>query len=517
MKGIIAAGHTKTAESAQIILEEGGNAFDAALAAICTACFAEPALASMGGGGFLLAAPASGPKVLYDFFVQTPLSKSGVEKPDFYPVICDFGGTKQEYFVGLASIATPGIPSGIMSVHRDLATLPMKQLVAPAVDYAKNGVEFKGAQHFVLKGLEEIYAASPEALAVFGDPQYPQELIKENSLFKNPDYADFLESFALEDERLFYLSEIGKNLDRVSREQGGFLRKNDLEDYVSIKRRPLEVEFANTELITNPLPSTGGRLLALTLQLLETSRLHQFEYGSFQHLDAVIKSMLITEDARRQNLQENKFRLTDSPKLIRSGMISELAQKLNAQIEFSGNTTHISVADRQGNLASATITNGQGSGYIIPKTGIVLNNMLGEPDLNPSGYHQWPENRRISSMMAPSILIDEKGKIVMGTGGASRIRSALLQFILNLKVFGLPLDQAVNRGRVHYELNELQVEDDFSPVVLSDLQHAYPNFNLWAEKNYYFGGVHAVSVSHDGREVSGVGDERREGVFLIAK
>ncbi|MCB1034102.1 MAG: gamma-glutamyltransferase, partial [Acidobacteria bacterium] len=126
-RGVIAAGHAATAEAAAQVLEAGGNAFDATLAAFLAACVAEPILASLGGGGFLLAHPANGHQVLYDFFTQTPLRIRQGDL-DFYPIEGDFGGTIQEFHIGFGSIACPGGVAGLFEVHRDLGSVPLPEL-----------------------------------------------------------------------------------------------------------------------------------------------------------------------------------------------------------------------------------------------------------------------------------------------------------------------------------------------------------------------------------------------------
>ena len=141
-RGAVACGHPATAEAAQEILLDGGNAFDATLAALCAATVAEPVLASLGGGGFLLAQPYDGEARLYDFFVETPHQphRASSSEIDFYPIHADFGTATQEFHIGLGAIATPGVVKGLFAIHQDLASLPMRRLVEPAIRLARDGV-----------------------------------------------------------------------------------------------------------------------------------------------------------------------------------------------------------------------------------------------------------------------------------------------------------------------------------------------------------------------------------------
>jgi len=185
------------------------------------------------------------------------------------------------------------------------------------------------------------------------------------------------------------------------------------------------------QITTNPLPSTGGLLMGFGLQLL-ASLGHDIEFGSYAHLRLLAEIMQQTSDARLRYLGETEAdqhaeRLLD-PELLRQYRLC-VADRTRA---LSG-TTHMSIMDRMGNVAALTVSNGEGNGYVIPGTGVMLNNMLGEEDLNPEGFHRWPTAHRMTSMMAPTILLERDGRTVAtGSGGSNRIRTAILQVLLNL-------------------------------------------------------------------------------------
>ena len=173
-------------------------------------------------------------------------------------------------------------------------------------------------------------------------------------------------------------------------------------------------------------------------------------------------------------------------------------------------TTHFSVIDAQGNVASMTVSNGEGCGSIVPHTGVMLNNMLGEQDLNVGGFHLWTENQRMTSMMAPSLIQTAGGHLVAtGSGGSNRIRTALLQVIMNLTEFDMDVTRAVTRPRIHLEGTKLSAEGGFSSTQIDRLMADYPDHELWAERNLFFGGAHTVMAGE--AEFAGVGDPRRRG------
>jgi gamma-glutamyltranspeptidase/glutathione hydrolase len=175
-------------------------------------------------------------------------------------------------------------------------------------------------------------------------------------------------------------------------------------------------------------------------------------------------------------------------------------------------TTHISVVDGQGNAASLTLSNGEGSGYVLSGSGIMLNNMLGEEDLNPGGFHCWDSGVRVSSMMAPTLAIEQQRIIATGSGGSNRLRTAILQTLNNLCLFGMDVRTAVDSPRLHIENGLLSIEPGFPEPAVDEVCAGYPDQHRWTEKNLFFGGTH--TVIYDGGRFSGAGDPRRDGVFL---
>ncbi|MCU7809746.1 MAG: gamma-glutamyltransferase [Candidatus Thiodiazotropha sp. (ex Notomyrtea botanica)] len=507
-RGIVAAGHDKTAHTASEILLAGGNAFDAALAAMLTACVAEPVLASPGGGGFLTAMPTESDPVVYDFFAQTPRQKQPEESIDFHPIVADFGTASQVFHIGMGSIATPGFIRGLFAIHRELCRLPLEMIAAPAIQLAREGLPINPFQDLIARIVAPILQASPGSLAIHASPTDPTRLIQKGEIHVQPLLADFFAALQHEGEALFYEGEVGKQLIEDCRMMGGRLRSEDLQAYQVIKRHPLQHRYRGTRLITNPLPSLGGTLIAFSLGLLEAEPVGIFRPGSEQHLRHLSHVMRLTQEIRR-----------DQQPLMDSILSPEVSRHYRSLLQHGAiakrGTTQISIADSQGNLASMTLSNGEGCGYVIPDTGIMMNNMLGEEDLNPNGFHCWPENQRLSSMMAPSLLLTKTGDtIVTGSGGSNRIRSAILQVISNLLDFGMPLEQAISQPRIHYEANLLSLESGILQPVADALSDEFPQQQRWGAKNLFFGGAHTVIRQHSGR-LTGMGDERRGGVSLL--
>ncbi len=512
--GIVAAGHPATAAAASEILADGGNAFDAVVAAHFAACIAEPVLASLGGGGFLLARTAAGERHLYDFFTQTPRRQRATAEVDFRPILADFGTATQEFHIGLGAVACPGSVKGLFRIQRELGRLPMRRLVEPAVALARRGVRVNALQAYIFDIVGAIYSDDPRVLALFAARRDPARLVRHGELLRQPRLADTLEALAREGEALFYVGELGQRLVRDCRERGGHLGHDDLAGYRVQRRRPLRVDYRGARIYTNPAPSAGGMLIAFGLRLLEAAGGPGGRFGSAEHLARLAAVMEATGAARAEVACETDTRRR-SARLLGSDLVRRYREQVLGRPACHRGTTHVSVLDAEGNEASMTVSNGEGAGYAIPGTGIVMNNMLGEEDLNPHGFHAWPCDTRMASMMAPTLLARADGTdVVLGSGGSNRIRTAILQALVNLVDFGMPVAAAVRKPRIHLESGQLSVERGFPAEVVRGLCASHPGAQCWDARNLFFGGVHAVARDRRSGMLSGAGDPRRGGVCM---
>lgn len=480
-KGIIAAGHQETAEAAAIILRDGGNAFDAAIAAFFASFINEPCMSSAGGGAFANILTAQGQSILLDCFCQTPRQKKLGKSVDFDPIVVNFGSTTETFHVGMGTIAVPGVIAGIYYLQEHFATRPMEVLLQPALDLAKNGVAINGFQHFDIQILKDILTKSKESRELFFPNGKP---ISVGSTLYMPAMADYLEFLVKEGQREFYEGEFAQQLVADCTEHGGFITQEDMTNYKVQVSRPLRFSYRNKTILTNPLPSVGGTLLGLILRKLE--QLPQGSYPPFS-------------PAHVQHLQQS---------LDEVYRIERTATNLNKKW---GSTSHFNVIDKTGNAINITMSNGEGAGYVIEGTNIMLNNMLGEASLLPNGFHSWTPDTRLASMMSPTLVLDEQGQIqtALGTGGASRIPAAIAQVLHYLIDFNFPIQKAVEAARLHNEHLELNLEPDF-------VDKHCPKANLeivnWKETTMFFGGVH--TIHRQKRQWEAVGDARREGFAL---
>ena len=509
-RGVVAAGHTLTAEAAVEALRAGGNAFDAVLAALAVACVAEPVLCTPGGGGYLLAHPASQKPRVYDFFVQTPGKRLPDSSLDFRPILADFGSVTQEFHIGLGTVAVPGLVKGLFEIHRDLGSLPMPDILAQAVAHAKQGVVMTPFQAYVLRVVTATFTATQACRRIFASPRDGALLVGEGEVLRQPELADVLETLAIEGDALFYRGEIAAAIAR-DMAAGGQISRDDLASYAVERRAPLMLDYHGARMYTNPPPSSGGLLIAFGLKLLESIDVAALGSGSCAYLETLARVIGVTAEARVAAGGDTGL---DGDTLLDETFLARYRKEIAGRAASRRGTTHISIIDAERNLASLTVSNGEGSGYVVPGTGIVMNNMLGEEDLNPGGFQRWPEAHRMTSMMAPTLLEFADGKrVALGSGGSNRLRTAILQVLVNLVDFELPVEEAVHAPRVHYENDLLSVEGGFDMDAIGALLEAFPEHHVWEDRNMFFGGVHTAVATR--KDMQGVGDVRRGGASLV--
>ena len=508
-KGVIAAGHRVTAAAAAEVLKDGGSAFDAALAGLLASSVPEVVLSSIGGGGFLMAYVAEYRETrLYDFFAQTPRQKRPENEIEFYGIHADFGPATQEFHIGAGSAAVPGFVQGLFQVHDDLCRLPMTRIVEPATRAARDGVTMTAFQAYLFTIIAPIFTASESAEACFAPKG---DLLKGGETYRNSELAETLEGLGREGSRLFTEGEIARAIVDQAETQGGHLTMEDLKAYKVMVRRPLIWSHAGSQIALNPAPAASGPLIAFGLGLLE--RLKD---------DCSSPCALELAYVMAETNAVRAAEAADLSAITSGGVIARHLQALAGHPQMSRGTTHISVIDADGNAASASVSNGEGNGTMVGEFGFMLNNMLGEEDLNALGFHKWRPATRLSSMIAPTLIREANGAITaMGSGGSNRIRTAILQVAHNLTARRLDLEAAVRAPRIHVEKGgklsyeagpwgELYTDDE-----LARLLGAFEDAEAWPERNLFFGGVHVARGRADA--FNGAGDPRRDGVAVVVR
>ncbi|HEV3034696.1 MAG TPA: gamma-glutamyltransferase [Solirubrobacteraceae bacterium] len=485
-RGVVAAGHPLTAQAGARVLREGGNAVDATVGAMLTSFVTESLLTGLGAGGYMLVAGGGIEPTLLDFFVAAPTRIGDGSEVELLGVGVSFGDAEQVFHIGPASCGVYGVPAGVCEAVRRWGTVPLEHLAAPAAQLAREGVVLNAGQAYVAEILVDLLTSTPECAALWAPGGRP---LREGELFRNPELGDALLRLARDGAEPFYRGDIAAAVCDWLAERGGSLRRDDLAYYEAIEREPIKLDYRDRQILTNPPPSAGGTLLAYALALLDRA-------PAPPTLAAVIDAMAAAQSERTPEFVEG---------LDQDGFLERF---LSSRL---GSTTHISVIDAQGCACSATCTNGEGSGVVVPGTGMHINNVMGEEDLNPLGFHRHPAGRRMPSMMAPSVVMrDGQVELVLGSAGSNRIRSALLQMIVGVVDHGLPVADAVCAPRVHFEDGVIFAEPG---IDLDGLDGALRVVRFGAP-NLFFGGVQAAL--RRGQQISGAGDPRRGGVAVSA-
>lgn len=473
MRGVVAAGNPHTARAAAEVLRAGGNAVDATVAAGLATFVAEPLLSSAGGAGMMTLALDGEPPMAVDLFSTVPGLGGSPPEPELVPVEVDFGAATQTFHVGRGSAAVPLALEGLVEASRRFGRMALREVVQPAVRMAREGVPLSEGGAHVFRILWPILARDPETMRVVGRGDRPPAA---GTPLVNVELGELL-------------AEVGRTgavparfrealLDSFGPERGGLLSAADLDAAQVEVAPPLRIDLGDWEAFTSP--RAGGRLVASIVEALTRDGVKDDEAGE----------------------------------VVRMAEASRRAHRKRTALTAPGSTTHISVLDASGGAAALTLTNGEGSGHLIPGTGSQLNNFLGEEDLNPHGFHLHNPGTRLPTMVAPTIAL-HRGRPVLaiGSGGSNRIRSSVGQVLYRVARRGQPLDEAVLAPRVHAEEDAawLELEGLADPqAAVRALAARFARVYPFPRRDFFFGGVHGVLRGDDGR-FTGVGDPRRGG------
>jgi gamma-glutamyltranspeptidase/glutathione hydrolase len=456
--------------------------------------------------------PADGrPTRVADFFVATPgRGRPAVPGAEMHAVDVGFGGdseTTQVFRIGEASCAVPGATAGLAAVHGTYGRLPWREVIQPAIELARRGVELTRPQAHLHAILDLILRHAAEGRRLYSRADGAR--LQPGDTLVLPDMADTLERIAADGPDVLYRGELSGQIVETVADGGGTLTRQDLEEYEVVWRDPVRVPYLGHEVVSNPPPSSGGLLIAYGLALLE--RVGSGEAGTARALAALAEVMREQTRARAGELHAERLLAGDA---VAAG-VERVQEGLAGEAErgpVSG-TTHVSVIDGDGNAASLSSSTGSGSGVVVPGTAIHLNNMLGEYDLVARGPAE--PGRRLTSMMAPTVVVGPYGpRLVIGSAGSVRLRGAIMQVIVNVVAHGLPVADAIAAPRVHVEDPHLHCEGGFDPAALDRLEELGYDVVRWRRRNLYFGGANAVEVLPD-TTLAAAGDDRRGGAGIV--
>lgn len=516
------AGTHYAAEAAAEVYRAGGNAADAAAAAAAAVAVTEPLMSSLGGGGFaLVRLPAGG---MGDGEGGDPPDgeAGGAELIDYYDcmpgkglppsafgaggspttVILKYGaGVKS--IVGAASCAVPGSLRGWELLLRRHGRLTLREALTPAVRLAREGFRVPKTSGMWFEVSEEVLNLTDETRKNF---YTDGRVYRIGEMIRFPELADTLEAVGDEGADLLYRGELARWISSYILREGGIITEEDLATYEAIVREPISFAYEGRTVHTNGPPSAGGPTLAQMMRVIsgyDLKALSDSEHAMV--LAGAMRYALEDRDRAYTEIAENASvaeRLTSE----------EYVRAQRARIFGSPHTSHLSCVDETGLAVSITASMGYGSGIVIPGTGIPMGNTLGEPELNPKGFHALDPGERLISSMSPTILSSTEGDLIsLGSPGASRIPTAIMQTLVNVVDLGLPLEVAVEYPRLHAEGDLFAYEAGAKKPDLS----TYERILAYDEPSMFFGGVNAVRRTPEGL-FEAAADPRRSGGVAFA-
>ncbi|MEM7233717.1 MAG: gamma-glutamyltransferase [Planctomycetota bacterium] len=528
--GAVAAGSKESAEAAAEVFRAGGNAADAAIAAAFAAAAGDASIVSLAGGGVMVHRSAkSGECEAIDFFATAPGKRGRRARRndvnpalDFHEVELEFGvgGAVQSFHVGRGAAAVPGVLPGLVSAHRRYGVLPIADVLGPAVRALREGTIIEAYQRQCLETLRPILNLEREGREIFFDAN--GELLDVGERLRNPDLAKTLERIANEGFEAVHAEIEEAMFDEFGEDNGAWLTPKDLLEYRVDFGAPLTWEYAGAALYSMPLPALGGGFVQQSLELFREADIASTEPGSAERIRRLTAAFRAVSEVRSG--VERVLEQADAAALFREEFRRRLAGSKTegggSEPSSFGNTTHISVVDREGNAAGITMSHGEGCGHWLEGTGLHMNNILGEEDLFPDGVLKFDVGARLPTMMAPTVLVEATGQItVLGSGGANRIRTVMAQVISALLDDGATIEEAVRAGRIHVEAGKLSAETYALPGGEGTLDRArdlVDEVEPFDAPSLFFGGAHVVRRFANG-ELSGAGDPRRGGVAYVVE
>ncbi|WP_299189885.1 gamma-glutamyltransferase [uncultured Aquimarina sp.] len=506
------------------ILQKGGNAFDAMVATEMALAVSYPYAGNLGGGGFMVYRKANGETGAIDYREKAPLAA-------FKDMYLDENGDPipEKSQLGSLAVGVPGTIAGIFKVHEKFGTLSIKELLTPVVELAKKGYVVTENQEKRLNHFKDLFIETNKDTILYA------QTIKANDTLKNPTLAKTLERIIKNGKNEFYKGETGEKLVAYIQSQGGIMTMEDLSKYEAKWRDPVKFSYKDLNIISMSPPSSGGVCLAQIMKMIEPYDLSTYGHNT-------LKSIQVITEAERRAYADRSFYLGDPDfvKIPIDTLISDayLSQRmddfdmdkatLSTDLSYgsipgyeSSETTHYSIVDQFGNAISVTTTlNGAyGSKLYVPELGFFLNNEMDDFSAKPGTPNMFgllgaeanaiaPEKRMLSSM-TPT-LVEKDGKLWMsvGTPGGSTIITSVLQTILNVKEYGMTMQDAVNAPRFHHQwLPDVVIfePNSFDKNVLDSLRSK--GYKTNEEQSRIIGKVDGILVLSDGT-LEGGADKR---------
>ena len=488
-KGLVVSAHPLASEAGAKMMKMGGNAYDAVIATQLALAVVYPQAGNIGGGGFLVGVKNNGEKFTLDYRETAPEKSS----KDMY---LDKNGKASTDLSQNGRLAV-GIPGSVAGFYATLkyAKLPMEKLIQPAIDLAEQGFSITEKEAKLLNDKKENFDQHNKITTAFQN----KNTWKQGDLLIQKDLAETLKRIQRDGQKGFYEGKTAELLIAEMKRGNGIISLNDLKNYKVIERKPLVFNYKGNEVVSMPLPSSGGILLAQMLKMSSFENLEKFPQNSTEAVQIMVEAERRAFADRAEFMGDPDFIKDQTEMLISESYLksrwknfnknkatpSSEVGKIIAQPKESTETTHISIVDKEGNAVSETTTlNGlYGSKVVVSGAGFFLNNEMDDFSVKPGVPNMFgavggeansikPGKRMLSSMTPTIVMKNSKPYIIVGTPGGTTIPTSVYQSIVNVIDFKLNPNMAVNTPKFHHQwLPEIvEVTTNFPETTISDLE-----------------------------------------------
>ena len=510
------------------MMKEGGNAIDAAVAMGFVLAVTYPQAGNLGGGGYYMIHLSNGENYAIDARETAP---SHATRDMFLDSSGNVDNHKE--LIGGLSVGVPGNVDGLILAETKFGKLPLAKVMQPAIELAKNGFRVSYALADVLRRDEGRLSLYPTTMRYFSRDG---RMYTAGEILVQKDLAAVLENIAKKGRNGFYEGKIPEMIAREDQETGGIITTKDVENYHAELKRPISVDYRGYDVLSMPPSSSGGICLAEELNILSNFDLSQYGYGASESLHYEIEAMRRAFADRDKYLGDVDYVSVPTGRLLSKAYADSLAKEIDPfsatpSIEIypdlihppheGTHTTHYSVIDGAGNAVSVTTTLNSyfGSFVVVNGAGFFLNNEMDDFSAKPGTPNQFgaiggnansigPNKRMLSSMTPTIVLRDGKPFLILGSPGGTTIINAVLQVILNVIDYHMPIARAVEAGRIQMQWvpDIVYYEPD---ALVYDVKQSLISRGYHLEPREYIGEVETILVTPYGYE--GVADPRGPG------
>lgn len=524
---VVAAGKYEASKIAVEIMKQGGNAVDAAVAVAFTLGLVEPNATGLGGGGFMTMRSAETGEIKFINFRECAPAAA---TPDMWQVDSEGKVIGGQNMSGGKAVGVPGTVAGMLYALENYGTLSCEEIVAPIIELAEKGVTVTPTLANDMSGTYDklmLYSESGDIFLKDVDGiKLPYDV---GDTFVNKDYAKTLRLIAEGGADVFYKGEIAEAMVAAVQKYGGLMTMEDLANYQVEVMEPVHGTYRGYDIYSSPSPSSGGTIILEILNILENFDIPSMDHDSAEKQHLVGSAFAMAYADRGEYMGDTKFVDVPINGLANKEYAAKLAAKIDPDTAMTNvlpddpwmyeheDTTHFSVADKDGNIVSVTFTvNGYfGSAVAAEGYGFILNNEMGDFNVGAGHPNSIAGGKTPLSSMSPTIIMkDGEPFAAIGSPGGTTIIATVAQICSNLIDHGMTMQEAVDAPRISgFRNTTLSYESRFSDQTIADMEAKGWTMNASDEFNRGFGSVNAVRYAEDGT-LDGAGDPRRDGKAL---